>query len=283
MMEKHDELVAATEAQVQETQKNELASLFRSEALEEPEGEEEVLDEEETLLETGEEASESGEEDTSGGEGETAEETPPEASEEVASPELAALREQIAVLQTQLAAITNQPPKEEEPETPPEVKVETPALNMVTEEEYDEALRSVEGFNALLNRAAARIAEFTIRNQVGYLTKTVDERVDNRVLVNEFYKTNPDLRGHRAAVGTTFKLIQSSNPGLSTSEVLEKLAPMVRTIQGLPAPNASTPPPSPDPKPKPKPNQFGPGGGSRRVKPKELKGLGAEISAMENV
>lgn len=224
--------IEANEAALEEIQRRELQGMFRRDG---KKGEKEQP--------LSEEAEEGTDESDSADEGDTeTEERSDESVEEDGKKitEFAELKAANKALEDKIEALTKMITSKETPEEPVEPDEEAlkeatkfEAMEILTDEEYGEAMETREGFNKAMNKVASKAIEFTIRSSTAYMEKVVDRAVASRLLVKDFFKDNPDLLEHRKSVGTTYKLVKSEHPDWSEEQVFQNLADTVRTLKGI--------------------------------------------------
>jgi len=257
------------------------------------EGEEEDEDDEETDEDDkeGDEEGEEGDEEDEEGEGEDDEDVDEEGDEEGeeeedegddADPEVQALRQQNAELQAKLHEAEEAAEEGEE-----EAELEVPDMEsdfFEDDEAYETAMSSRENFNALLREVAKQSALAASRAILPRLQPIIQKTVANEsaqaTLVQEFYKSNPELLPNRRFVGYLFSQIQAKSPELSHAELLELTGVEARKSLGL-----SKGTPTGKSRRGKRKGRTAPGGrgGGRRKAAETPPGIGDEIAQMARV
>jgi hypothetical protein len=120
------------------------------------------------------------------------------------------------------------------------------------DDDLDEALKSVDNFNAMLSGVMVKSQEGMLAALPQIVMTLADQVVTRKIAVTEFFNANKDLVGSRAYVGTVANELAAANPDWTMEQVIEKLAPEVRSRLKLgtgpgPVIPPAAPPPSADP------------------------------------
>jgi hypothetical protein len=197
---------------------------------EEEESVEEEKEEEDQPAEEEEEESEEEEEPE-----EESEEGEEEKAGEEEDPEKKALEERNQLLQKRLNEMagkllhlgtTEEEPRKGEEEAPPEKKEEAPPIKpqeFVSEEEFDAAMRSKEGLNALMSKVYDSALEAALRSVGTSVPNMISREVALTDAAREFFRERPSLRPMHNYIGARLNDLQSANPGDSVEQLFEKL------------------------------------------------------------
>lgn len=130
--------------------------------------------------------------------------------------QIKALQAQLQTLNAQLAKFANRP--QEIPE------FQTPA---VTEEEFNELLQDPEKFNEYVKKvhkqAVADARELVLKESGAYILPQVRQQVEVQMLVEDFFKRNPDLQGKRAEIARLAEHYEDAMPGIKPRDLFKKL------------------------------------------------------------
>jgi hypothetical protein len=99
---------------------------------------------------------------------------------------------------------------------------------LAKDEDLDEALKSVDNFNAMLSGVVVKSQEGMLAALPQIVMALADQVVTRKIAVTEFFNANKDLVGSRAYVGTVANELAAANPDWTMEQVIEKLAPEVR-------------------------------------------------------
>lgn len=110
----------------------------------------------------------------------------------------------------------------------------------ITEEEYNDAMSSVEGFNKIVKRIYDAGREVSLRSIAKTSSKVVAQQLQAQKTVDAFLEANPDLRPIEKYVGQIVTEMHSDNPNLKPDELLTKAGEEARKRLGMPAPVKSS-------------------------------------------
>jgi len=203
-------------------------------------------------------------------------ETPPEESPS----ELTALRTQLKDMARQMMELQNlaasKPPEEQ--------KLTLEDVEFLTNENFGDFLTNPASANALLNevhrRGIATGREVLLKELPQLVRPQIEEAVQKRMMIHDFYAKNADLREHADYVGfVSQKLAKESTEEVDPSDFLAKVADTVRSGLGLtgvkPEQIQTTQIPISQKTP-----AFANPGGSRVPAAQKVSGLAAEIAEM---
>ena len=134
-------------------------------------------------------------------------------------------------------------PAEAAPQAPPsraEAFQTVPSFTqpMLSADEYDEALSSVEGFNKALSKTQERTAMSVTENLYKSLPVTITQLAQQIVTAHltayEFYQRNPDLRDSADIVAYIGSSLKSSNPDWNDSKLFLEVENAARRQLGRP-------------------------------------------------
>lgn len=133
------------------------------------------------------------------------------------------LSEQMEAIQ---AAQQVQRPEESEAPELPEVDLE----NVITEDMYEEAMASRDGFMKVVKGMTAAVLEASVRASVKQASKSIQRSNSIIEIVDTFYKENPELNtpAYRKYVSVTVGELQATNPGADLDVILKKAAIQTR-------------------------------------------------------
>jgi hypothetical protein len=114
------------------------------------------------------------------------------------------------------------------PTTPAEPVVPEVHKFLAKDEDLDEALKSVDNFNAMLSGVVVKSQEGMLAALPQIVMALADQVVTRKIAVTEFFNANKDLVGSRSYVGTVANELAAANPDWTMEQVIEKLAPEVR-------------------------------------------------------
>lgn len=191
-----------------------------------------------------------------------------EAEEEVVE---GTLRDKLAEM---LTTLQSQPaPKEE---TKEEKKEEAPKpIAFFTEEDLTDM--TADKLNAQLNKVYQLAQQDALRAATATVAKTVEEMVNIRMTVSDFYRDNPDLVKYKPIVQVVVAAIQKQHPDWDLNKVIGELGKESRSILGLKDPKAQDA--------KSKKPAFAKAPGARKVTPtpgKKPSGVRAEVMELLN-
>jgi hypothetical protein len=146
---------------------------------------------------------------------------------------IAALLEKIAALESTVANLKDGKKEEkkeatEKKEGEKEEGTRPAILYLQDEAEYDKIFDDKEAFETVLRRVAANAKEETLKTIPNIITNIVATQVPLIVKINEFYKSNSDLRGNEKFVGDVANDLMSKNPGWSQDKLFEELSGEVK-------------------------------------------------------
>jgi hypothetical protein len=98
-----------------------------------------------------------------------------------------------------------------------------------SEEQFDEVMKTPEGFNRLLTGVVQRSVETVLRNVPQMVVKLADQQITTRSAINEFYMENKDLVANKAYVGMVANEMASKNPDWALDKLLGELGKEVKT------------------------------------------------------
>lgn len=101
---------------------------------------------------------------------------------------------------------------------------------LVTEEEYEEATSSVDGFNKVLNKAVSRSYETVLERLPNVIQSHVQEQVRATIDSHMFYAKHEDLAPHREAVVLSVQLVHQANPEKPREWVMARGADLARAV-----------------------------------------------------
>ncbi len=165
-----------------------------------------------------------------------------EGAEEEEEDETVALRETVANLTRTVREVKAKLDKQEVEEAP---KFEMEATSFVaTDDEYNTAMQSKEGLNALLHKAVSHGANKTIEHINLGLPKLVQDEamrvVDNAVTIKLFWRDNADLRrlgdaskSAQEKVSAVYTQLQERFPTKSVDQLMSMLADATRKAYGV--------------------------------------------------
>ncbi len=172
-----------------------------------------------------------------------------------------------------------------EPKGPMIPAFEPKAVKFVVDDDsLVEITGSAEAFNTAMNAAVGGMAQQVIEHMLKALPPIISEtsaRIsENTVLVRDFYRDNQDLErlgpDYRAKVAEVYEELERRNPGASPNDLLAMLPKAVRIKYKLNPQGAQHRPP--------RNGAFVPSGHQKaRMKGPKASGIGAELSAMENL
>jgi hypothetical protein len=98
-----------------------------------------------------------------------------------------------------------------------------------TEEQFDEAMKTAEGFNKILTGVVQKSVETVLRSVPQMVVKLADSQITMRSAINEFYTHNTDLVASKAYVGMVANELAAKNPDWTLDKLLGNLGGEVRT------------------------------------------------------
>jgi hypothetical protein len=98
-----------------------------------------------------------------------------------------------------------------------------------SEEQFDEVMKTPEGFNKLLTGVVQRSVETVLRNVPQMVVKLADQQITTRSAINEFYMENKDLVSNKAYVGMVANEMAAKNPDWTLDKLLGELGKEVKT------------------------------------------------------
>lgn len=105
-------------------------------------------------------------------------------------------------------------------------EVEFPIQQFVTEETYDEALKSPKAFNEILMKVAQTAYSMAVEHTTRTLPPLVETQVTRKTaisnMVNSFYGRNRDLYPHRRYVASVYEEIKEKFPNLTDEDIFDK-------------------------------------------------------------
>lgn len=192
--------------------------------------------------------------------------------------QIAQLNETIAALQKTINDVVVKQTQEVAPASEPAAPA---AMKFVeSEEALDEALKTVDNFNAMMSNAMQKMRE-QMTEMVQQMALQVAHGVySQRAAADDFYRANQDLAANKAFVGMVADEIAAAHPDWDMFQVMETLGVEVRNRLKLANPNAPVVPNEPVPSNEPAPAFAGkqgarPSGGAPQLSPqqKEINAL----------
>lgn len=149
------------------------------------------------------------------------------------------LRQQVDYLTRTMKTLTDTIAEQTSVDAP---KFEIEASDFVaSDEEYDAAMQSKEGLNAVLNKAAEYGASKAVEHSLKDLPKTIQSRVmevvDNAVMIHMFFRDNKDLRSigdaeesYHVKVANVYRALEKKYPAKKAEQLFGLLAGEVRKV-----------------------------------------------------
>lgn len=148
------------------------------------------------------------------------------------------LRDTITQLSAQIQGQQRVPTKKEEEkpaETPPpedkKKPVEPAVIPFVDDTSFNEVITSAESMNDLMNKMYNTVMDSVNRLWRGVpdmVSQNVQQQVNMRTMITDFYKANEDLLPYRSFVGVVTNELASKNPDWSYERLFEKVGPEVK-------------------------------------------------------
>jgi len=137
-------------------------------------------------------------------------------------------------------AVPQVPQVPQQPKVPLQVQEPPQAADdefVITDEVYEKALSSKEGLSELINTVRTKAARDVILSLPEAVNNLVSSQFEVLSVVQNFYRSNPDLERFKHYVGSVSKEIASQNPNMDYDELLVRTAEKARKDLGLAAPN----------------------------------------------
>lgn len=101
----------------------------------------------------------------------------------------------------------------------------------LTEEELHQILAgSVTTLNEVLTRVNQQAVENTLRMLPSVVHNLVIQVSDLKETTDKFYKDHPELSSHKNFVAQALEKVEGQNPGMSTSDLLNRALPEVKKL-----------------------------------------------------
>jgi hypothetical protein len=97
-----------------------------------------------------------------------------------------------------------------------------------SEEEFDEAMKTAEGFNKILTSVVQLAQENILKTVPQVVVRLADSQITMRGAIQEFYTHNEDLVANKAYVGMIANELASKNPDWTLDKLLGQLGKEVR-------------------------------------------------------
>lgn len=105
----------------------------------------------------------------------------------------------------------------------------------LTQEEYEQAINSPEGFAKVMGKIQKDARMAVLREIPGVVERQVNEQLGLKMAVQGFYDANKDLVPYRAVVGLKVKELEMTHPEWTYSDIFKVLGKEVRDYLRIPS------------------------------------------------